>query len=130
MALKKQENTKGTGASEENTMSQESSFHEQGYRKAVHLLRRLCTGHGFLASLEKRDNYKRIWARDGAILILAVLLTDDKDLIECAGKTLATLVAAQGPHGEIPSNVDPVSDRISYILPAETGSNFFRLFIP
>lgn len=45
---------------------------------------------------------------------IAALLTGDDDLIECARDTLETLVDYQGPHGEIPSNVDPATDRISY----------------
>lgn len=91
-----------------------NAIREQGYAKAVDLLRRCCTEHGFLASLEQRHNYKRIWGRDGALLTIASLLTGESDLIRCGKKTLVTLAGAQGPHGEIPSNVDPLSDRISY----------------
>lgn len=92
----------------------ENTMKEQGYDHAVDLLRQCCTEHGFLASLEQRHNYKRIWGRDGALLTIAALLTGEADLIRCGGKTLATLADAQGPHGEIPSNVDPFSGRISY----------------
>ena len=87
---------------------------EQGYEKALGLLRQCCTENGFLASLEKKDNYKRIWSRDGSLLSLASLLSKEPDLIRCAKNTLLTLADSQGPHGEIPSNVDPVSGRISY----------------
>jgi hypothetical protein len=41
-------------------------------------------------------------------------MTDEPDLIRCAKNTMLTLADSQGPHGEIPSNVDPVSGRISY----------------
>lgn len=96
------------------TEKEMSRLKKEGYAQAVSLLRQCCTEHGFLASLERRYNYKRIWGRDGALLTIASLLAGDQDLIRCGGKTLATLADAQGPHGEIPSNVDPVSDRISY----------------
>ena len=45
---------------------------------------------------------------------LAALLSGDPELTGTARKTLATLAAYQGPHGEIPSNVDTVLERISY----------------
>lgn len=93
---------------------QMNAIQEQGYGKAVELMRHCCTEHGFLASLEKRHNYRRIWGRDGALLTIASLLTGEPDLIRCGEKTLTTLAGAQGPHGEIPSNVDPLSNRISY----------------
>jgi glycogen debranching enzyme len=86
----------------------------EGYQKAVELLR-ICAGpHGFLAAATRLANYHRVWGRDGAILSLAALLTDDEELIETARKTFQTLADHQGPHGEIPSNVDPQSGRISY----------------
>jgi hypothetical protein len=59
-------------------------------------------------------NYHRIWGRDGVIIALAALQTGDGELIETARRTLQTLAAYQGPHGEIPSNVDPGAERISY----------------
>lgn len=87
---------------------------EQGYDRAVELVRCCCTLHGFVASPGEHDNYHRIWSRDGSILSLAALLTGDDELIETAGRTLETLARYQGSHGEIPSNVDPGADRISY----------------
>jgi len=95
-------------------VSDKNTLREKGYGKALGLLRKCCTENGFLASLEKKDNYKRVWGRDGCILSLASLMTEEPDLIRCAKKTLLTLAESQGPHGEIPSNVDPVSGRVSY----------------
>lgn len=85
-----------------------------GYDKAVELLHACSTADGFVASPSHSDNYRRIWARDGAIISLAALLTGDGELIDTACQTLKTLARYQGPHGEIPSNVDPITDRISY----------------
>ncbi len=74
-----------------------------------------CIGpHGFLASPIQNDNYRRIWARDGAIIGLAGLMTGDSEMATALRNTLDTLANNQGPHGEIPSNVDPVSGRVSY----------------
>ncbi|MGD2055995.1 MAG: glycoside hydrolase 100 family protein [Gammaproteobacteria bacterium] len=85
-----------------------------GYDKAVALLHACATADGFVASPTAGHNYRRIWGRDGAIIALAALLTGEPVLIESARRTFKTLAAYQGPHGEIPSNVDPVAERISY----------------
>ena len=90
------------------------SDRSKGYEKAYELIKACSTKDGFLASNMKRDNYRRIWARDGCIIGLAALLTEDDDLIETCKRTLTTLARYQGPHGEIPSNVDPETRRVSY----------------
>lgn len=87
---------------------------EEGYERALNLLRDCSTPHGFLASPVRRANYRRIWSRDGSIMGLAALMSGDSDLIETLRRHLATLARYQGRHGEIPSNVDPGADRISY----------------
>lgn len=87
---------------------------DEGYLQAVQLLRDCMREHGFLASLTEKDNYRRVWSRDGAIIGLAALMTQDEPLRQGTRKTLETLAAYQGPHGEIPSNVDPESGRVSY----------------
>lgn len=86
----------------------------RGYREAVELLHECCTEHGFLATPTQRDNYRRVWGRDSCIIGLASLLTGDRELIDACRRTLSTLARYQGPHGEIPSNVDPNTDRVSY----------------
>lgn len=87
---------------------------DKGYRKAVSLLRQCSTPDGFVASPEQKDNYRRIWSRDGVIIGLAALMSGDSDLVETFKKTLQTLSLYQGPHGEIPSNVNTKTGRISY----------------
>jgi len=91
---------------------QHSNSCEEGYRRAVELMRQCRTEHGFLATPTDQDNYRRIWGRDGAIIGLAALLTGDSELIEGCRRTLEILAHYQGPHGEIPSNVDPKTDRV------------------
>lgn len=91
-----------------------SRLSEEGYEQAISLMHECCTQEGFLATPTGRDNYRRIWGRDGSIIGLAALLTDDGELIDGCRRTLQTLARYQGPHGEIPSNVDPKTDRVSY----------------
>ena len=67
-----------------------------------------------MASPTDKTNYRGIWGRDGVIIGLAALMTGKADLIDTFRHTLETLAKYQGPHGEIPSNVDPLSGRISY----------------
>jgi hypothetical protein len=97
----------------ENTPSAQQAVAE-GLERALALLHACSTTHGFVASPGASQNYHRIWGRDGVIIALAALQTDDGELRETARRTLQTLATYQGPHGEIPSNVDPVTERISY----------------
>jgi len=85
----------------------------KGYREALTLLRSCRSEHGFLATTETNHNYHRVWGRDSCIAGLAALLTDDDELIEGCRLSLETLARYQGPHGEIPSNVDPETERVS-----------------
>jgi hypothetical protein len=41
-------------------------------------------------------------------------LSEDAELIDGCRRSLETLARYQGPHGEIPSNVDPLTERVSY----------------
>ncbi|MFO7724464.1 MAG: glycoside hydrolase 100 family protein [Oceanipulchritudo sp.] len=85
----------------------------EGYRQSVELLRSCHTEYGFVATTTRKDNYNRIWGRDSCVMALAALLSGDTDLVEGARLSLETLAAHQGPHGEIPSNVDPDTGRVS-----------------
>ena len=86
----------------------------EGLRRSLAVMRACAGEHGFLASPTRRDNYRRVWARDGCIIGMAALLSGEEDLVETCRLTLQTLARHQGPHGEIPSNVDPDSHRVSY----------------
>mgnify|MGYP006284004201 FL=1 len=82
--------------------------------KALELMRLCATDSGFLASPVNHDNYRRIWGRDGVIMGLAALMTGEESLLAATRQTLLTLARYQGPHGEIPSNVDTITQRVSY----------------
>ena len=103
-----------TGLDPSSEPSNQADSAPSGYDKALALLHACSTDHGFVASPTQSDNYRRVWGRDGAILSLAALLTEDEDLREAARRTFETLAKYQGPHGEIPSNVDPFAGRVSY----------------
>ena len=89
-------------------------FFTEGYQRACDLVSGCSRPEGFLASSTDKSNYRRIWGRDSIIIGLSALMTDNAELIDTFRHTLETLAEYQGPHGEIPSNVDPQSGRISY----------------
>jgi len=78
------------------------------------LLHQLETPEGFLASVEKADNYKRIWARDSVVCGLAGLWLKEDSLIKSLRNSLLTLAKHQHTLGMIPSNVDPETNSVSY----------------
>ncbi len=82
--------------------------------RALELLRRCVTPAGFLAALDQRANYPRIWRRDGCICGLAALACRDPELVAALGRTLCTLRRHQGPSGQLPSNVTVDGQQISY----------------
>lgn len=93
--------------------------------KALEILRKSSHQKGFLASASAKDNYKRVWARDGVITGLAALSSREEDLIETFRQTLITLGEHLSPQGHIPSNVDLESGEVSYgglAGRADTGS--------
>lgn len=77
----------------------------EAYERALELLRRAAGPQGFVAALDGPAGYERVWARDGVVCGLAGVAAGDPALVEALARTLATLRDAQGPHGEIPSNV-------------------------
>ncbi|HKJ72322.1 MAG TPA: glycoside hydrolase 100 family protein [Gammaproteobacteria bacterium] len=87
---------------------------DQAYHRALDLLRQCASPHGFVASPGSGANYQRVWARDSGVMGLAALMSGDDELVETLRRSLVTLAENQGPHGEIPSNVDAETGRVSY----------------
>ncbi|QDT38591.1 amylo-alpha-1,6-glucosidase [Stratiformator vulcanicus] len=90
----------------------ELSFVQAGYERAIDALRRNITEKGFTAcSLNDNEvygtdeNYRAVWARDGAKTICWTLDLDDEDIVACQDATLRTLLAKQSDSGQIPGNV-------------------------
>src|SRR6056297_546052 len=86
----------------------------KAYNKSVEFLKQCSGKHGFHAALLKKENYFRIWARDGVINGLAALMTEDKDLIETFKQNLISLADFQGKNGQIPSNISLEEENVSY----------------
>jgi hypothetical protein len=76
-----------------------------GYRQSLNMLEKAATENGILASILERDNYKRVWARDGIISGLAGLLSGSERIINSLKITLDILASNQAPKGQIPSNI-------------------------
>ncbi len=72
---------------------------------AAELLTACATPYGLLASTVDELNYRRIWARDGLIAAIGAAAADLAGADDWLDHTLQTLAHAQGPAGQIPSNV-------------------------
>lgn len=75
--------------------------------------------NGFLATVHTSDNYRRVWARDSAILSLALLVSDKSEYYNQIKKSIISLQLKQAQTGAIPSNISE-SDAVNQ--PASFGS--------
>lgn len=83
-------------------------------QRALELLRQCLTPAGFVAALDSRANYRRIWSRDGCVCGLGALVSGDEPLIDGLRRTLEILRDHQGPSGQIASNVAVDGSSVSY----------------
>lgn len=91
---------------------QEKELLRVAYAKAVEAVKKNITPMGFSAcSLADNafngtdENYRSVWARDGAITLISTLDLDDPEIRACQRATLETLLAGVSPNGQIPANV-------------------------
>lgn len=98
--------------SPEDLTREEQDYLQLARAKAVEALRKNITPTGFSAcSLSDNEtkgtdaNYRSVWARDGAITLIASLSLPDEDIRACQRATLRTLLENTSPHGQIPANV-------------------------
>ena len=96
-------------------------FIHLAYRKAVEALKKNITPMGFSAcSLEDNsfkntdENYRSVWARDGAITVINSLSLEDEDIYNCQVKTLVTLLENVSDKGQVPSNIRIESNTPDY----------------
>lgn len=82
--------------------------------QALNLLRKASHEKGFLASAIIKDNYQRVWTRDGMITGLAALASREADLVQTFHQTISTLGRHISPQGLVPSNVDVAEKSTSY----------------
>lgn len=99
-------------ASPEALTPEDRAYLQLAQRKAVEALKKNITPLGFSAcSLDDNEtrgtdvNYRSVWARDGAITVIASLSLDDPAIRDCQRETLRTLLTHASPHGQIPANV-------------------------
>ncbi|EKD76363.1 MAG: hypothetical protein ACD_43C00140G0001 [uncultured bacterium] len=84
------------------------------YTAAIQLLHEVVIPAGFMASVTDRDNYRRLWARDSVLAGLAALVSEDATLILASRNSLLTLAKYQGAAGQIASNIETTSGKVSY----------------
>jgi len=84
----------------------------EGYRRALLALRKNITPTGFSAcsptdneATGTDNNYRAVWARDGAITIVGSIDLPDSDIQAAQLATLRTLFDHVAPNGQIPANV-------------------------
>ncbi len=91
---------------------------EEGYRRAVALLRRNSTADGILACTpgEKASgrHYISIFGRDAAICALGMAASEEPDLIAAGEAGLRTLARYQAANGQIPKYVKPEKGEVDF----------------
>ena len=91
------------------------------FDKAVEAVRLNITPMGFSAcSLDHNtyrgtdENYRSVWARDGAITVTGTMGLEDPDIRQCQESTLRTLLSNGTRTGQIPSHVNIDSGQPDY----------------
>lgn len=79
---------------------------EEGVARSRQLLTDAATPEGFVASTGF-GHYSAVWARDACLTALGGLAVGDGPLVEAAGATVDTLLAAASPQGRVPVVVRP-----------------------
>ncbi len=81
---------------------------QAAYDKAVWILGKCSTGHGFYAAY---PGYDMVFARDSMIMSLGASLVSDKKMKIAIKESIDTLADFQSEHGQIPNAVDKYSDK-------------------
>lgn len=92
-------------------MSLEEQVNKDAYQQALNVLKSCLTSKGYMSG---PDDGARLWTRDSIIAGLAGLASGDSALIDGMERTLNTLAANQGPHGEIPLYVSSNGEDENY----------------
>jgi hypothetical protein len=99
-------------------MEERKDIIEEGYDKALEVLRENSTRYGFSASSERSANYYSVWARDHALSTLGVVLSADDGLISCAKRGIGSILDKQSDNGQVPSYIEvPVAGDWADIFP-------------
>jgi hypothetical protein len=90
------------------------------YANAVSVLELCATPDGMKASGRSMGHHQ-IWARDSMITLLGARFVDDERIQNALLDSIALLRSRQGPHGEIPNNVDCTTLRPNFRAYADAG---------
>lgn len=95
------------------------SLIDQGFQKAVDVLRLNVTERGFSACSIQHDvdeisNYRSVWARDAALTLMWSLPLRDPELNECGRRSLETILSHQSIDGHLPNYVEVATNRPVY----------------
>ena len=100
---------------------EEQALLQLGYHRAKEALARNVTPKGFSAcSLSDNqvygtdENYRSVWARDGAKTIIWTLDLEDPEIRTCQFQTLRTVLSHQAPAGQLPAHVHIETDEPEY----------------
>jgi sucrose-6-phosphatase len=92
--------------------SEERDLLAQGYRHALGALRRTITPAGFAACSPNDNeatgtdaNYRRVWARDGGMVIADTIDLSEPDIRGAQQMTLRTIFDHVAPNGQVPASV-------------------------
>lgn len=110
-------------ADDDDALSAEALLAE-GRERALDVLRRCATPHGFKASALS-DGYPQVWARDAPITSLGAYASGDEKLIACARASLETLSRTQTPLGMIHLNLDTRSGSVTTENAGATDANLW-----
>ena len=91
---------------------QENHLLCEAHERALSILHRCVTPHGFRASA-LTAGYPQVWARDNGVIFLGAVATGDATLLATCRAGLETLGAHQSPLGLIPLNVNPDTGYVS-----------------
>lgn len=89
-------------------------INKEQYEASINILLNAATHKGFVAAVNNIANYQRVWTRDGAMCIIAALLSKNETLIAASKATIETIFNHQHEAGFIPSNVAIANNNVSY----------------
>jgi len=88
------------------------------FERSLRLLKENSKEHGIIACAPSAKavgrHYASIFGRDAAICSMGMVVSDSKDLIRLARKSLITLGKYQAPNGQIPKYVKPEIEEVDF----------------
>ncbi len=102
------------------------SLIEQAHHRALDIVRRCVTPHGFRASA-LATGYPQVWARDSMVVFLGAAATGDGELVAAGRASLETMSRHQSRRGMIQLNVNPDTGYVSTENAGAVDANLWYL---